>query len=149
MYIIDMTDTLTKEQRSKTMSRIRSKWTSQEKKMHNYLKAKKIKHKMHPKIEGSPDILLYKTNTVVFLHGCFWHKCPLCYIEPKSNKSYWVAKIRHNVERDKKARMALRKQGFKVLVLWEHQIKKNFEKSIQKLMNVSDIQGTSASISVI
>ncbi len=84
------------------MSNIKSKWTDQEKKIHSYLKANKIKHKMHPKLSGSPDILLKDANTVVFLHGCFWHKCPKCYKEPKSNKKYWLPKIEKNVKRDRK-----------------------------------------------
>ncbi|MBU4245886.1 MAG: very short patch repair endonuclease [Nanoarchaeota archaeon] len=129
-----MTDTLTKEQRSRTMSRIRSKWTSQEKKMHNYLKAKKIKHKMHPKIRGSPDSLIYETNTAVFLHGCFWHKCPKCYNEPKSHKDYWLPKIERTVKRDRENEKILKEQGFKVVKIWEHEIKKDAKSCISRLV---------------
>jgi hypothetical protein len=81
---------------------------------------------MHPKIEGNPDILLKGTNTVVFLHGCFWHKCPNCYIPPKSNRAYWLPKIEANVKRFKKVRRNLRKKGYNVAVLWEHQVKSGF-----------------------
>ena len=129
-----MADNLTKEQRSRTMSRIRSKWTSQEKKMHNYLKGYKIKHKMHPNIEGSPDILLTQSNTVIFLHGCFWHKCSKCYKKPKTNEMYWNQKIENNVKRDRKNKKILKAEGYTVIIVWEHQIKKEFDKTLKKLI---------------
>jgi len=129
-----MADRLTKEQRSRCMSRIRSKWTSQEVKIHNYLKGNKIKHKMYPNIKGSPDIILRDTKTAVFLHGCFWHKCPKCYKEPKSNKEYWLPKIEKNVKRDKKNKKLLKNQGFKVIIIWEHEVKKDLKKVLKKLI---------------
>jgi len=119
----NMSDMFTKKQRSYIMSRIRSKWTSQEKIVHNYLKGNKIKHQMHPAIIGSPDILIKGKNIVVFLHGCFWHKCKKHYIAPKSRKGYWVNKINNNVKRDKKNVASLKKQGYTVLTIWEHDIK--------------------------
>src|SRR3989344_212154 len=128
-----MSDNLTKEQRSKTMSRIRSKWTTQEKAIHNQLKGLKIKHKMHPDIEGHPDIILKRKKVAVFLHGCFWHKCPKCYKEPKTDKKYWLPKIQNNVKRDKRNLKLLRKQGYKVVKLWEHDIKKDSNKVYEKI----------------
>ena len=129
-----MADILTKEQRSERMSRIRSKWTFQEKKMHNYLKGHKIKHKMHPKIEGHPDILLKQSNTVVFLHGCFWHKCPKCYREPKTNKAYWIPKIENNVKRDRKNKKIIKAKGYNIIIIWEHEIKRDFVKILKKVI---------------
>ena len=129
-----MADNLTKQQRSKTMSRIRSKWTSQEKKIHNYLKSHKIKHEMYPKINGKPDILLSNTKTVVFLHGCFWHKCSKCYKKPKTNKKYWNTKIENNVKRDQKNSKSLKKLGFNVISIWEHQVKYNFESVLKRIL---------------
>jgi len=129
-----MADNLTEKQRSYCMSRIRSKWTAQEKKIHNYLKGNKVSHKMHPILPGSPDILLNKSNTAIFLHGCFWHKCPKCFIKPKTNKKYWLPKIENNVKRDRKNNKVLKQGGFKVVRIWEHQIKKNFLKVISKLV---------------
>lgn len=107
------------------MSRIRSKWTKQEKLVHNYLKGHKIKHKMHPKMEGSPDIILTNKKVAIFLHGCFWHKCPLHYREPKSKRKYWIPKIEKNVLKDKENIKLLRKQGWKVVVIWEHDVNEN------------------------
>lgn len=129
-----MPDTLTKRQRSYTMSRIRSKWTKPERTMHNLLKGRKIRHKMHPNIEGKPDIILKDSKTAIFLHGCFWHKCPKCWIEPKSNRKYWIPKIESNVKRDKKNRALLKKCGWNVAVLWEHQFRKG-DKTILKAVS--------------
>jgi len=128
-----MSDNLTKEQRSHCMSRIRSKWTKQEKTLHNYLKGNKIKHKMHLNLLGSPDVLLTKTNTIIFLNGCFWHRCPTCFKKPKSNSSYWTKKIMKNVSRDKKIRRSLKKEGYKIRIIWEHDINNNLKKIIEKL----------------
>ena len=118
-----MADNLTKSQRSNCMSKIRSKWTKQEVKFHNYLKGYKIKHVMHPRIPGNPDVFIKDANTAVFLHGCFWHKCPKCFKLPKSNLDYWIPKINKNVERDKKNVIRLRKAGVRVCVIWEHEFK--------------------------
>ena len=130
-----MTDNLTIQQRKKCMSHIHSKWTFQEVKIHNYLKGKKIKHKMHPSIIGNPDILLTSSNTAVFLHGCFWHKCPKCYKAPKSHRHYWMPKIENNIRRFKMNSRKLNKVGYKILVLWEHDIKQSFERVIKRIIS--------------
>lgn len=118
-----MADKMTKEQRSYCMSRIRSKWTKPEIKVHNILKGNKIKHKMHPKIKGSPDIILKDKKVAIFIHGCFWHKCSKCYKEPMSNKKYWLPKIEKNVKRDKINKKMLKKQGYETFIIWEHELK--------------------------
>ncbi|MBU2441789.1 MAG: very short patch repair endonuclease [Nanoarchaeota archaeon] len=116
------------------MSKIKSKWTAQEKKLHNHLKGNKVKHKMHPNISGSPDILLTDSNTAIFINGCFWHKCPKCYKKPKSNKSYWMPKIEKNIRRDKKNYRSLKKLGYLIIKIWEHDVKKDLSKVISKLI---------------
>ena len=115
------------------MSSIRSKWTSQERLIHNYLKGNKIKHRMHPLIEGKPDILIIKSNKAIFLNGCFWHRCQKCFKEPKSNKKYWIPKIEKNVKRDATSKSLLKSMGYKVLVIWEHEIKKDMENVLRKI----------------
>ena len=129
-----MADNLTKEQRSYCMSRIRSKWTAQEKEIHNFLKGNKIKHKMHPNLPGCPDILITKSKTAVFLNGCFWHKCPKCYKEPKTKKEYWVPKIENNVKRDRKNAKFLKSLGFKVIEVWGHEVKKDFDNVLKRII---------------
>ena len=119
-----MPDIMSKEERSKRMSLIRSKWTNPEKLVHNYLKGNKIRHKMHPKTNGSPDIIIPEKKIAIFIHGCFWHGCKNCYRKPVNNKKFWEDKIKRNIERDKSNAKSLKKQGFKVITLWECDLKK-------------------------
>ena len=131
-----MTDVLTKEQRSYNMSRIRDKWTKQETKIHNLLKGKKIKHEMHPAIEGSPDILIAAQNKAIFIDGCFWHRCPKCFKEPSSNTYFWKNKISRNVKKDKETNRKLKKAGYAIVRVWEHELKKKPEAVINKITSV-------------
>lgn len=130
-----MTEKIRKEQRSYIMSKIRSRWTGIEKSFHNHLKSRKIRHKMHPNIEGGPDIILTDYKIAVFLDGCFWHTCPKCKgnKRPSSNKNYWIPKINKTIKRDNENATKLRKNGCKVLRFWEHEINENVESCIEKL----------------
>lgn len=95
---------------------------------------------MHPKIEGSPDVTIPDRRKALFLHGCFWHKCSGCYTEPKTRRKYWLPKLEQNVQRDKENEKSLRRHGWKVVKIWEHELKKNkthlpeffYKKLIQK-----------------
>lgn len=117
-----MADIVSKKERSRVMSLIKGKWTKQEKAFHNFLKARKIKHKMHPKIRGSPDIIILEKKIAIFLHGCFWHGCKKCYKAPESHRNFWRNKLMHNISKDKKDTAKLKKDGWKVMIIWEHQI---------------------------
>ncbi|MBE3142019.1 MAG: DNA mismatch endonuclease Vsr [Thermoplasmata archaeon] len=128
-----MADVHTKAQRSYNMSRIRGKWTEQEKLVHNFLKGHKIKHRMHPKITGNPDIFLPDKKLVVFLDGCFWHACPSCYRKPASNVKFWTEKIRRNKKNDKNVNRILKKEGYSVVRIWECQMKKEFEDALSEI----------------
>ena len=97
-------DIVSKEKRSEIMSGIRSKWTKPEVFAHNVLKGNRVRHEMHPRIAGNPDILIRDTNTVIFIDGCFWHGCPRHYREPKTNRGYWLPKIEGNIRRDRTSR---------------------------------------------
>lgn len=86
---------------------------------------------------GKPDIVMPKYNAVIFVNGCFWHGHINCKFakEPVSNNSFWVNKIETNKQRDKRNILALKKQGWKVFVLWECQLAKNkAEKTLNKLL---------------
>jgi len=115
-----MTDTLTKEQRSYCMSRIRSRNTKPELKYKNNTKG----FTYQPDVFGKPDFINYKSKTVVFIDGCFWHKCPKHYIKPKSNRKYWNSKIKRNIIRDKEVSIAYKNAGWKVIRMWEHKLLK-------------------------
>jgi DNA mismatch endonuclease, patch repair protein len=120
-----MTDCYSKEVRSRVMSRIRSKNTKPElllRKLlwHHGLKGYRIHNENLP---GKPDIVFINKKIAIFVDGCFWHKCPICYVEPKSNPEYWLLKIRMNVYRDQKNQNDLESMGWKVIRIWEHEIK--------------------------
>lgn len=121
-----MADNHTKEQRSYNMSKIRSTNSAPEEKVRKYLFAKGFRYRKNVKsLPGCPDIVLPKYKTVVFVNGCFWHMhdCPR-FVWPSSNKEYWEPKIRRNVERDKINIELLQKEGWRVLIVWECELKK-------------------------
>ena len=120
-----MADNLTKAQRSYCMSRIRSSRTKAELKH----KAKNIHLKYQPKgLFGSPDFIDWNRKIVIFIDGCFWHKCPRHFIEPKSNKKYWLSKLERNAMRDKEINFAYKRAGWKVTRVWEHELKEKKKK---------------------
>lgn len=87
------------------------------------------RYRLHVKdLPGKPDIVFRPRRKVIFVHGCFWHlhEDPSCKISrtPKSKKSYWVPKLKRNVERDKAAVEALERDGWQVMVVWECELKK-------------------------
>lgn len=126
-----MTDRMTKEQRSKNMSHIRSKDTSIELKVRKYLFSLGYRYRVNYKeLPGKPDIVFTKKKIAIFIHGCYWHghNCNSRYAHiSKSNTNYWNTKIQRNQERDKRNIEQLEKDGWKVIVLWECEIKENFE----------------------
>ena len=132
-----MADNLTKEIRTKNMSHIRSENTMPEEKVRKYLFSKGFRYRKNDKgLPGSPDIVLPKYKTVIFINGCFWHKhnCPK-FVWPKTNKDYWTNKIRRNVERDQINYQALEDMGWKVIVIWECETKKAvFESRMQNVI---------------
>ena len=72
-------------------------------------------------LPGKPDVVLHALHKIVFVHGCFWHmhRCKYGRVAPKTNRAFWEAKRRGNVDRDRKAIKALKRDGWKVLVVWE------------------------------
>lgn len=115
-------DTITPEQWSKIMSRIRSKDTKPEMLVRNPLHALGFRYRLHSsKLPGHPDIVLPKWHTVIFVNGCFWHRHEGCKVAtmPKSNVEFWQTKFERNVTRDKKEHATLEPAGWHVVVLWE------------------------------
>ena len=80
-------------------------------------------YRLNYRLLGKPDIVFPKRQIAVFIDGCFWHKCPKCFIKPATNKKFWGKKIEYNVERDKIVNSQLRKKGWKVFRIWEHEVK--------------------------
>lgn len=121
-----MADNYTKEQRSYNMSRIRSKNNALEEKVRKYLFSKGFRYRKNDKkLSGYPDIVLPKYKTAIFVNGCFWHNhdCKR-FVWPASNEEYWKKKILRNVERDAINIKELKELGWRVLIIWECELKK-------------------------
>ena len=130
-----MVDVHTKELRSFNMSRIRSKDTKPEIVVRKLVHRMGYRYSLHRKdLPGKPDLVLVKHKKIIFVHGCFWHihRCRYGSVVPKTNKKFWKIKREGNVDRDKRNLRKLRREGWKVLVIWECQIR-NSEKLINKL----------------
>lgn len=132
-----MSDRITKEQRSKNMSRIRGKDTSIEVKVRKYLYHHGFRYRKNVKsLPGTPDIVLMKYNVALFVNGCFWHHHHNCKYAtvPKTNSVYWKKKIEKNMENDIKNYNKLVQLDYRVIVVWECEIKECFEYRMNELI---------------
>lgn len=128
-------DTLTPEQRHKNMQHIRSKDTKPEIVIRKFLFSKGFRYRKNDRrLPGHPDIVLPKYHTVVFVHGCFWHRHPGCLkaSTPTNNHEFWQRKFDANVERDCKQQNQLKEMGWHVIVVWECEIS-NKKKRMERL----------------
>lgn len=132
-----MADKLTRERRSWNMSRIRGKDTEIEVKVRKYLFSQGFRFRKNvADMPGKPDIVLPKYKTVIFIHGCYWHRhagCKNC-TTPSTNREFWVTKFEKNVQNDLKHQQELETAGWKVLVLWECEIENTFEPLMDNLV---------------
>ena len=135
-----MPDTITPKRRSEIMSHIKSKDTSIELMVRRYLFALGYRYRVNYKsLPGKPDIVFTKKKIAIFIHGCYWqgHDCGSRYAHTsKSNQAYWGPKIQRNQQRDQKHIAQLEANGWKVIVLWECQIKLNFEEVVKDLCDI-------------
>ena len=122
-----MTDVLTKKQRSFNMSSIRAKNTKPELIVRSVLSKLGFRYRLHKKLlPGNPDIVFLKHKKVIFVNGCYWHmhKCKYGKVIPKTNSRFWKDKRLSNKKRDKINYAALKKIGWKKLIVWECETKK-------------------------
>lgn len=118
------------------MSKIRSSNTRQEKLVFKYLQCKKIYFQKHYKrAPGNPDIALPRKKKAVFIDGDFWHGWKFKERANKLPKEYWKEKIGNNIKRDSKNRRKLRLKGWRILRIWEHQLKKKEQQTLEKIVN--------------
>lgn len=129
-----MADNHTPEERSYNMSRIRYKDTKPEEKVRKYLFSKGFRYRKNVQsLPGRPDIVLPKYRTVIFVHGCFWHKHDCKRFRwPSTNAEYWTKKITNNAKRDRDNIEKLQHDGWNVIVVWECELKRNV---IDRTMN--------------
>ena len=114
------------EQRSRNMSAIKSKNTKPEIAVRKLLHSMGYRFRLHRKdLPGSPDIVLPKYKTVIFVHGCFWHRHENCKYAstPKTRKEFWESKFKANVKRDKEIEEKIKNIGWQSSVIWECELK--------------------------
>lgn len=129
-----MADVLTKKQRSYNMSQIKSKDTKPELCLRKILLLSKIKNfRTNYVLPGKPDLVFAKNKLAIFIDGCFWHKCPKCFVKPATRSKFWEEKIKKNVSRDKEINKTIRGLGWKILRFWEHEINMNPGKVVKKI----------------
>lgn len=122
-----MADIWTKKKRSEVMSLIRGKGNKEtENALLVLLRQNKITGwRRHFPLLGKPDFAFPKQKVAVFVDGCFWHGCPKCYTRPKTNRAFWDRKRETNMARDRRVTRQLRRQGWKVIRIWQHSLKKS------------------------
>lgn len=129
-----MTDVLTEEQRRFNMSRIRARDTGPELQLRKALFKMGVRgYRLHYRLTGKPDLMFIRKRLAVFIDGCFWHKCPVHFVQPETRTEFWMNKIDGNVARDAKVNAQLKEAGWRVLRFWEHEIREDPEKAAQKI----------------
>jgi len=145
-----MVDIISEERRSWNMSRIRGKDTTPEIIVRSMLHRMGYRFRLHRKdLPGKPDIVLPKYNTVIFVHGCFWHRhkgCKFAY-KPKSRIDFWNSKFDETVARDKRNRKQLEANGWNVEIIWEcetkdmNRLKNIINKILQEINSIFSLSG--------
>ncbi len=120
-----MSDVFTKEKRSEVMSRIKGKGNKDtELVMIQILRSNHISGwRRNQAVLGKPDFIFPKYKVALFVDGCFWHGCPQHSNMPKNNQEFWAKKLQGNKDRDKFVNRELRKLGWKIIRVWEHELK--------------------------
>jgi len=138
LYLHSVADVHTIEQRRYNMQQIKSANTKPELLVRKFLHANGFRYSLHKKtLPGKPDIVLPKYKTVIFIHGCFWHGHTNCkyFTIPKTRTEWWTDKINTNKINDAKAVKALKKEGWKVITVWECKLKdKKNERTLSLLL---------------
>src|SRR5262249_30770296 len=117
-----LVDVMTRQQRSRCMSRIRGKDTGPELALRRALWKSGLRFRVHYALPGRPDIAFPVKKVAVFVDGCFWHGCPEHGVKPRSNVHFWADKLKKNTARDQAVAKALEKLGWKIVRFWEHEV---------------------------
>ncbi len=131
-----MADKVSAVIRSETMRRVKGKNTSLELKVRSALHERGLRYRLNYPLPGKPDIIFPKQKIVVFVDSCFWHGCPEHLRKPASNIIYWSEKIKRNIKRDKIITKKYEDMGWRIIRIWEHDIKRDFETVISSLIEV-------------
>lgn len=127
-----MTDIFTQTKRSEIMSRIRAKGNKDtELSLMSIFRRHGITGwRRHPKLFGKPDFVFRSQRLAVFVDGCFWHGCPIHKTNPKANRAFWTSKFAANRARDRLVTRTLRARGWRVLRIWEHDLRARVEQRL-------------------
>ena len=118
---------------SERMRRVQTKGTKPELRVRRLVRQMGVRHtSITTGLPGRPDLVLPDHDIAIFVHGCFWHGCPRCYVEPKRNRRWWRQKIANNRRRDRRKADQLRKLGYSVITLMEHDSDRRVLNRIQK-----------------
>lgn len=144
IFVLNMADVHEPEIRSYNMSRIKGKDTKPEMLVRKFLFSNGFRYRLHDKkLPGKPDLVLPKHKTVIQVHGCFWHGHKGCkyFVIPKTRTKWWKEKIEGNIERDRIAEKELKSEGWKVIVIWECELKPDKrEETLNQLLNQINTQ---------
>ena len=131
-----MADTISAERRSWNMSRIKARDTKPEMLLRSLLHREGFRFRLHAKnLPGKPDIVLPRYKTVIFVHGCFWHRHSECKnaTMPSTRREFWEEKFNGNIRRDALNRLVLEEAGWKVFIVWECELKASASQVVEKL----------------
>ena len=137
-----MADVFSKGKRSQVMSRIRSRGNKEtELALAKLLRANRISGwRRHQAVFGKPDFIFPKLRVAMFVDGCFWHSCPQHATKPKNNAVFWRKKLAANKSRDLLVSRTLRKAGWRVLRIWEHELRpRNRDRCLKRLRRFIDV----------
>ena len=128
-------DVMTREQRSRCMSRIRGRDTKPELVLRKAVWALGGRYRLAYPVPGRPDLVFPGPKLAVFVDGCFWHGCPEHGAIPKTNNEFWASKLNRNKERDVRVTAQLRESGWTVLRYWEHQVLANADEVTARVLS--------------
>ncbi len=132
-------DIHSKRKRSQIMQAVKSRDSKMEIAFRRQLSKLKLRYRTNvSRLPSSPDIAFIGRKLVIFLDSCFWHGCRWHGSMPSSNRKFWADKIAANKKRDKRVRLKYKRMGWKVLRFWEHTLKKNPVKAIEKIRELLD-----------
>ncbi|MBI2761534.1 MAG: very short patch repair endonuclease [Chloroflexi bacterium] len=130
---IDRTDVLTPGQRHRCMQRVRSRDTKPELCLRRALWHAGMRYRLRRNLPGKPDLIFISARIAVFVDGCFWHRCPEHATHPKTNSRFWQDKLDGNVRRDRWVDATLSDEGWAVVRVWQHEIKRDLQGVVDRI----------------
>jgi DNA mismatch endonuclease (patch repair protein) len=115
------------------MSKIRGRDTKVEVVLRKAVWGNGLRYRLHAKLPGTPDLVFPRSKVALFIDGCFWHGCPTHGVRPRTNRAFWAAKLKKNLERDERTSQQLRVMGWKVVRCWEHDVEQRLDRLIVRI----------------